>query len=50
MRNVLLLIHCAPQVSSGTAITEAIEVSLNSEMNVLESAGSVIRVMVGSRT
>ena len=31
-------------------MTEATEVSLNSDMNVLESAGSVMRSIVGSRT
>ena len=49
-RNVSTLILRASKVSSGTAIAAAIEVSLNSEMNVLPSAGSELRSMIGKTT
>ena len=49
-RKELVLIHWAPYVSSGTAITDASDVSLKREMKALLRDGSTTRNMVGSRT
>ena len=49
-RKVLALICLAMKVSSGTAIAAASDVSLNSEIRLLLTAGRVIRNITGSTT
>ena len=49
-RKLSLLILRAWKVSSGTAITAAIEVSLNSEMKLLPTLGSAFRSAIGRIT
>ena len=46
-RKLSLLIFRAWKVSSGTAITAAIDVSLNSEMKLLPRLGSALRIAIG---